>query len=161
MRWPGWLLLACLCVSPALGAEEALLALDREQARQLAEPASHEVPTIVALWSLDCPHCKRNLRLFAALAGQIPDLRVVTVATEPAAVDMKAVLDALGVPGARYAYGAEMPEALAYALDPRWRGELPRTLFFDGRGGRTAVSGVQDEAFVRQALGLAPGGSTE
>lgn len=160
MRWPGLLLLACLVAAPALGSDGSLLALDREQARQLADPASHEVPTIVALWSLDCSYCKGNLRLFSALAGQIPGLRLVTVATEPAAADMTAVLDALGVTGTRYAYGAEMPEALAYALDPRWRGELPRTLFFDGRGGRTAESGVRDEAFVRRALGLAPGGET-
>ena len=152
---PGvWLVLAWLCVAQGGYAGETILSLDRTQARQLADPASHVVPTIVALWSLDCPHCKHNLRLFSELASTVSGLRLVTVATEPVAEDMGGILDGLAVSGTRYAYGAEMPEALAHALDPRWRGELPRTLFFDGRGGRVAVSGVRDEAFVRQALGI-------
>lgn len=153
------LLLLFLCLLwPAVQAGEALQTLDREQARRLVDPDVHSVPTIVALWSMDCPHCKHTLRLYAELAGRHPDLRLVTVAAEPLAEDMRVVLDGLGVPGPRYAYGSDMPEALAFALDPRWRGELPRTLFFDGRGGRAAVSGVRDEEFVRRALGLAPGG---
>ena len=150
-------LLLCLLL-PMAQAGETLQTLDREQARGLVDPDRHGAPTIVALWSLECPHCKHNLRLFAELARRHPELRLVTVAAEPLAADMQAVLDGLGVPGPRYAYGDDMPEALAFALDPRWRGELPRTLFFDGRGGRTAVSGVRDEDFVRRALGLAPGG---
>ena len=39
----------------------------------------------------------------------------------------------------RYAYGDESPEALAHALDPRWRGELPRTYLFDGQGGHAPL----------------------
>jgi len=58
------------------------------------------------------------------------------------------------VPGKRYVYGADSPEAIAFALDPKWRGELPRTLFFDGRGNRMAVSGVVGIASARQSLGL-------
>ena len=88
----------------------------------------------------------------AALETKHP--RLLTVAAEPAWAGIAEHLDRLGVPGERYAYGDEAPEALAHAIDPAWRGELPRTLVFDGRGGRRAVSGAIDEATLRQWLAL-------
>ncbi len=130
--------------------------LDRAAARELTDPGRHRQPTVVALWSSDCVHCKKNLGLFATLAKADRRLRVVTVATEPESPALTPLLERTGVPGERFAYGGDNPEALAYALDPAWAGELPRTLLFDGKGGRTAASGVLDEARVRAALGLAP-----
>ncbi len=146
------LLLACSALAVA---GEGFTDLDRATARRLADPASHGAPTVVALWSLECVHCKKNLKAFAELAQTDPRVKLVTVAVEPAQPALAELLDRLRVPGARYAYGSDAPEALAYALDPKWRGELPRTFFFDGRGGRVAVSGVVDPAAVREALGLA------
>lgn len=128
--------------------------LDKPGARHLVQIAGHGRPTIVALWSSDCGHCKRNLGMLAALAKKEKGLRLVSVATEPESPQHQPLLDRIGLPGERYAYGSDAPEALAYALDPAWRGELPRTLLFDGKGGRQAISGVLDEARVRKALGL-------
>ncbi|QDF97017.1 hypothetical protein CJ010_11005 [Azoarcus sp. DD4] len=147
-------LLFVFCLAGAAVAGEPFHALDRGQAAVLADPAAHAVPTVVALWSADCAYCKKNLAVFAALARAHPGLRLVTVATEPVAEAEAEPLDRLAVPGPRYAYGMEAPEALAHALDGRWRGELPRTLLFDGRGGCVAVSGVIGEAEARQALGF-------
>lgn len=130
--------------------------LDRAGARTLVDPAAHARPTIVALWSSDCGHCKKNLALFARLVRSAPRWRLVTVATETESEGLAAPLDRLEVPGRRYVYGGEAPEAIAHALDPAWRGELPRTLFFDGRGGRVALSGVVDAATIRRALGGRP-----
>lgn len=129
-------------------------ALDKAGARTLVDPAAHDKPTVIALWSSDCVHCKKNLRLLASLARTDRQVQVVTVATEPESPEVARLLDASGVKGARYAYGSDSPEALAYALDPAWRGELPRTLLLDGKGGRVAVSGVLDEAALRGSLGL-------
>lgn len=148
-------LFAALLLGGATGALAGPVApLDRGQARALADAAGHGRPTVVALWSSECTHCKGNLALFAALVRREPRLRLVTVAAEPADAALAEPLDRLEVPGERYAWGADAPEALAYALDPKWRGELPRTLFFDGRGGRQAVSGRVDEATARRLLGL-------
>ena len=130
------------------------MALDRARAEALSNPDTHTAPTIVALWSSECTHCKKNLLLFGRMARDLPGLRLVTVATEPLSNAQAGPLDQFGVTGPRYAYGPEMPEALAHALDPQWYGELPRTLFFDGRSGRIAVSGVVDEAYTLQALGI-------
>ena len=71
------------------------------------------------------------------------------------AAEVATSLDRIKTPGKRYVYGADSPEAIAFALDPKWRGELPRTLFFDGRGNRIAVSGAVDRASMRKSLGLA------
>lgn len=117
-------------------------ALDRQGARALTDPGQHRQPTIVALWSSDCVHCKKNLALFAAMAKADRRLRVITVATEPDSPALGPLLDKNGIDGTRYAYGSDNPEAIAYALDPNWAGELPRTLFYDGRGRQTKVSGV-------------------
>lgn len=142
-------MLACLLTSAWAS---PFAPLDRQAAKALTDPARHSAPTIVALWSSDCGHCKKNLELFARMARAEPRLRLITVATEADFDGLAAPLDRLQVPGQRYAYGTDAPEALAYALDPRWRGELPRTLFFDGQGGKTAVSGVVDEAAVKGLL---------
>lgn len=147
-------LVAVLIAWGAALAGEPFRAVDRESARALTDAKSHSAPTIVALWSSDCVHCKTNLGVFARMAKTDGRLRLITVAIEPLSPDLAAPLDRLAVPGSRFAYGSDSPEALAFALDPKWHGELPRTLFFDGRGNRTAVSGVVDEAKARQALGL-------
>lgn len=148
------LLLLLVLAGMKAAAAEPFLVLDRQGARSLVEVKSHSAPTIISLWSSDCSHCKSNLKLFARMATDYPRLRLITVAVEPFSEELAAPLDHLGVPGARYAYGAESPDALAHALDPKWRGELPRTLLFDGNGGKEAVSGVMDEHAVRRHLGL-------
>lgn len=146
---------------PALGSEEAgaatnwgFVTLDRAAARALVNPAAYGRPAILALWSLECVHCKKNLALFAQMAKAHGELDLLTLAVEPPAAALAEALERFGVSGARYAYGSDVPEALAYAIDPNWRGELPRTLFFDGRGGVVAVSGVVGEADVLARLGL-------
>jgi hypothetical protein len=60
------------------------------------------------------------------------------------------------MPAERYTYGADNPEALAYALDPNWAGELPRTYLFNGAGGKQAVSGVLTSQAVEKALKIQP-----
>lgn len=156
MRRAGVLcLLGCLlALSHAAVAGEPFIAMDRATARMLADANSHAAPTIVALWSNDCVYCKSNLKLFAEMVAKTPGLRLITVAVEPISDDLGPPLDRLAVPGARYAYGPDAPEALAFSLDPKWRGELPRTLFFDGRGGKSVQSGTVPESQARRALGL-------
>ena len=80
-------------------------------------------------------------------------LRGVSGVALPTA-DTRPAIDKTGVKGERLAYGDDVPEALAYAIDPNWRGELPRTYLFDARGGVKAVSGTIDAAGFRTALKL-------
>jgi len=128
--------------------------LDRLAAKLLLDPASHQQPTIVALWSSDCNYCKKNLGLLSRLAKSNKKLRVITVAAEPESAQLWPMLNRYALSGPRYAYGTDNPEAIAYAIDPNWRGELPRTFLFDGRGGKETLAGVISTGTVEKATGL-------
>lgn len=145
------LLLAALSLA-AHGADFTLL--DRHSARALVAPPSDGRPTVIALWASDCPYCKQNLRALASLEKRHPRLRIITVAAEIPTELTKPELDKTGLQSERYAYGNDTPEAIAYALDPTWQRELPRTLLFTAQGQREARSGALNAAAFRQALGL-------
>jgi len=130
--------------------------LNREQAKQLLEPAHYKQPTVVVLWSSDCVHCKKNLAMLQGLIKRNKAVRVLTVAVEPETTALAPILDRHNMPAERYTYGADNPEALAYALDPNWAGELPRTYLFNGAGGKLAVSGVLTSQGVEKALKIQP-----
>ena len=128
--------------------------LDRLAAKQLLSPESHKQATIVALWSSDCNYCKKNLKLLSSLAKSNKKLRVITVAAEPESAQLWPMLKPYALSGPRYAYGTDNPEAIAYAIDSKWGGELPRTFLFDGRGGKETVAGVISAGTVEKATGL-------
>lgn len=128
--------------------------LDRSAARQLLDPASHRQPTVVALWSADCSHCKKNLQLLSSLTKSNRRLKVITVAAEPAGAEHGPLIARYALAGPRYAYGSDSPEAIAYAIDPSWAGELPRTFLFDGNGGKAKLSGVLAVDHIEKATGL-------
>lgn len=140
----------------AVQAGEPITEINRADARRLGDPASYKLPTVVALWSLTCTHCKKHMQQVAELVRADDRLRLLTIAVEPLEPQHAQTLDRLGIPGERLAYGDEVAEALAHGLDPQWRGELPRTLYFDGRGGKQARSGVANAATVLELVGLAP-----
>lgn len=98
---------------------------------------------ILAFWSLDCPHCHEELALFGQLRERDPALPVVLVAT-----DSPEQGEAIATVLARYGladveswvFADAFSERLRFEVDPRWRGELPRTYLFGPHGVR-AVSG--------------------
>lgn len=127
--------------------------LDKASAKQLLDVANYKKPTVVVLWSSDCGHCKRNLAMLQDLIKRDKTLHVVTVAVEPETAALAPILDRNNMPATqRYAYGHDNPDALAYALDPNWAGELPRTYLFNGVGGKQALSGVLSPKMVETAL---------
>jgi len=144
----------CLCLFATLANASGFQALDRATARTLTALQTHRQPTAVLLWSYDCPHCKKNMQHFAQLARQYPQLTIISIAAEASSPELLRRLEATGLPGRRYAYGNESPDALAYAIDPDWHGELPRTIVFDGKGGKTAFSGIETPGKILQMLGL-------
>lgn len=129
-----------------------LLPLDKAHASQLLNAAQYKRPTLVVLWSSDCGHCKRNLQWLHQRwqQGVQPDL--ITVAVEPEQSGLAGMLGRYALPGRHYVYGPALPEALSYALDPNWAGELPRSYVFNGQGKRTAVSGVLNDKVLKAAL---------
>lgn len=141
------LIFACLALSGALAQTVDFRLLGIQEARRLLDPAGGA--RIVTLWSEECGYCKINLDRLARLG---PDgVRVVTVLSErrDAAALLWPELARRGLTAEAWAFGDEAPERLRHALDPAWRGELPRSYLIDAEGHREAVSGVLSEATLQ------------
>lgn len=148
--WVALLLCGIAPLANAGGVEK----LDRATASLLVDEDRYSQPTVVALWSLDCSHCKRYLKELGELSRGNDQVQIITVAVEPWHEEHGAVLDELNTGAQRYAYGDEVPAVLGYALDPAWHGELPRALFFDGQGNKEARSGRLSMDAVKQLLAV-------
>lgn len=136
------------------------------QAQQLSsfEPDSVEQivsrhqgkPFVLMLWSLDCVYCKESLKILAE-EGKRRKLEVITIATDAAADPQAAAqirkrLREAGLRENAWAFGEAPPEQLRYAVDPAWFGEIPRSYWYDGRGGRKAHSGAIGRETVAKML---------
>jgi len=114
---------------------ETLAAIEQQHARS---------PFWLVLWDLECPYCMKSLSNLAAAQRSDPQLKVVTVATDPieSADEIAARLAQLGVSSDAYAFAAAPREALQYAIDATWLGEKPRAYHYGADGKREAMSGV-------------------
>jgi hypothetical protein len=86
----------------------------------------------------------KSLSTIANVQREHPDLKVVTITTDPVeqASAIKQRLAQIGVRSDAYAFASGSSEALRYAIDPTWMGEKPRAYRYDGTGKRTARTGV-------------------
>lgn len=105
-------------------------------------------PFVLSFWSVTCEPCRAEMAVWRAMKKQYPQLRIVLVSTDGAGE--RALADkflARYDPGAVELWGFddEFVERVRYAVDPKWRGELPRTYFYDAAHAREAHSGVVDE----------------
>jgi thiol-disulfide isomerase/thioredoxin len=106
-------------------------------------------PYILAFWSLECVHCQGELRLLARYLKTRPDLPLVLVAADtPELAPAIAVrLVEVGLdPAVHWAFADPMPERVRFAVDRKWRGELPRTYFFDAAHRIKSITGELREA---------------
>ena len=114
---------------------DSLAAIERQYAR---------TPFWLVLWDLECPYCMKSLASLAAAQRTDPQLKIVTISTDPlqSADEIAARLAQLGVQSDAYAFGDAPREALQYAIDATWLGEKPRAYRYDADGKRAAISGV-------------------
>lgn len=109
--------------------------------------SGRDAPLVVEVWSLDCGYCRENVAHLVEWRRAHPHVRIALVALDPleeAASQLERALAQMQLPADVLQYGnAEpMPERLRAALDPEWRGELPRTLWIDANGTRRGKSGL-------------------
>ena len=116
---------------------------DRDTLAVIERQYAH-TPFWLVLWDLECPYCMKSLDHLAAAQRTDPQLKVVTISTDPmqSANEIAARLAQLGVRSDAYAFGDAPREALQYAIDPTWLGEKPRAYRYGGDGKREALSGV-------------------
>lgn len=113
-------------------------------------------PTIVHFWGLTCGPCLVELPEWGKLMAARPDMRLVLVAADPLPQDperLDATLANAGLAKAEsWSFTDRFYERLRYEIDPRWAGELPRTVLIDRAGHQTVLPGVADLAQVKAWL---------
>lgn len=124
------LLALVLLLSAAAHADErALRPFQRGSAKAIVDARAGR-PFILTFWSVDCVHCRAELEQLATLSQAHPELDVVLVSTDSpsAAADVRGVLAQYTLSRAeRWLFADDFTERLRFEVDPRWRGELPRT----------------------------------
>jgi thiol-disulfide isomerase/thioredoxin len=139
-----WIAALLLCLSAA-GASAGQEVRSFVRGSQQAIVAAHQgKPFVLALWSLDCTHCRDDLALLGKLLAKHRTLDVVLVATDMPAQrpEIQTVLNRYALQRAEsWVFADSYVERLRFEIDAQWYGELPRTYFFDAAGGSTAVSG--------------------
>jgi hypothetical protein len=114
---------------------DTLAAIERQHARS---------EFWLVLWDLECSYCMQSLKHMAAAQRNDPQLKIVTISTDPiqSAAEIESRLAQLGVKSEAYAFGDAPREALQYAIDATWLGEKPRAYRYGVDGKREAFSGV-------------------
>jgi thiol-disulfide isomerase/thioredoxin len=111
------------------------------------------VPTVVHFWGLTCAPCLAELPHWARLRQERPAMNIIMIAADPAPADtedLTATLQQAGLGDLEsWAFADSFSERLRFEIDPKWRGEMPRTLLLDRDGKITAMSGVADLDFIR------------
>ena len=105
-------------------------------------------PTIYHFWGLTCAPCLVELPQWGDLLARRRDLRLVLVAADPAPQPPErvgAMLDQAGLARAEsWSFADRFYEKLHFEIDPRWAGELPRTVMVAADGTATVLPGVAD-----------------
>lgn len=104
-------------------------------------------PFLLLVWSMDCEFCQASLDNLARARAAHPGLEIVTVSTDPVSdklldAQIEQRLSSLSLSAEAWGFGGDSAERLRYAIDPRWRGEKPRSYWYDANGNRTAYSGL-------------------
>lgn len=109
---------------------------------------------IINFWSIDCPPCYKEMKLWRELKEQYPSMKVVLVSTDAAEFQTEVIqaMSELGVSHFESWQFADNAEQLRFEIDRHWFGELPRTYFRDRNGNTEAISGVVKREFVEQWL---------
>lgn len=132
--------------SCAANAQTMLHAFEPDSLAQIIDKQKGK-PFVLVVWSLDCEFCLTSMKMLSQEKHKRKDLRVVTLSTDAvsdpqAATLMQKRLASLGLTDDGWAFGDAPAEHLRYAIDPKWRGEKPRSYWFNARGDKVAYSGL-------------------
>ena len=108
-------------------------------------------PFVLAFWSVYCEPCRDEMPEWNAVKHAHAALPIVLVSTDTPAD--RVLIDAFLLkyppgPVQRHVFSDAMSERVRYAVDKSWRGELPKTYFFDAMHRVEIKSGRVDRAWI-------------
>jgi thiol-disulfide isomerase/thioredoxin len=142
MRWINRRsLFALLCVLPLIATAD--IRTFNQGSINAIENSKQNRAFVLMLWSLDCPPCFKELAMLQKLPPKWQN-RVVLINTDGAeqttAVDK--IVEEFQLHNIQHwIFSQTMSPALRHSIDPNWRGELPRSYFYNGRE-RISYSGL-------------------
>ncbi|HTN48024.1 MAG TPA: hypothetical protein VMK32_01185 [Burkholderiaceae bacterium] len=108
-------------------------------------------PFVVVFWSIYCAPCIEDMADWRELRARHPTIPVILVLADAPADRARAsrLLEEYP-PGdvELWAFADDFGERTRYAVDRTWRGELPRTYFFDPSGRIDVVTGRLDRRWA-------------
>jgi len=102
-------------------------------------------PTLVHFWGVTCGPCKVELPELGRFAKAHPDVDVVMIDADlvpntPVAV--RTMVSQAGLASAEnWAFGDTFTERLRYEIDPKWQGDIPRTVLIGRDGAIRTIEG--------------------
>jgi len=113
-------------------------------------------PTVVHFWGLTCGPCRVEMPKWGKLLWERSDLNLVAIDADLIPNQMEDASEMLvrtGLAGAEnWIFDDPFTERLRFEIDPRWQGEIPRTMLIARDGKTTVIEGVADPAQVRAWL---------
>ena len=156
-KW-SWLLLSLILLAPTTVGSATVDDLREFKRGSWTEilKAHAGKPTIVHFWGVTCGPCKTEMAAWGTFLRERPNLDLVLIDADLVPNESRAVatmLDDAGLGGVEnWTFGDSFVERLRYEVDPRWRGEIPRTILIGRDGATSVIEGVADLADIRHWL---------
>lgn len=147
-----WFLLAGFSVSA--NSESALKPFVSGSYQQILTNNAKQ-PFMLAVWSVDCSSCIKDMTLLNEIHKKNPKLKVILLAADElsASDQVKQILAKYQLEEVEnWIFADENSQKLRFEIDPKWYGELPRTYFFDVAHQRNAKSGVMTKKDYQEIL---------
>jgi thiol-disulfide isomerase/thioredoxin len=102
-------------------------------------------PTLVHFWGVTCGPCKVELPLLGGFVKDHPEVDMVTISADlapdiPGAA--QSMLKKSGLSSAEnWIFSNGFVERLRFEIDPKWQGDIPRTLLISRDGKITTIEG--------------------
>ncbi|HTD90627.1 MAG TPA: TlpA disulfide reductase family protein [Burkholderiales bacterium] len=112
-------------------------------------------PFVLAFWSVYCEPCRDEMAEWDAVKRKHPSLAIELVSTDAPAD--RAQIDAFFAkyppgPVQKWIFSDAFAERVRYSVDKSWRGELPKSYFFDAAHRVEVKSGRIDRAWIESWL---------
>ena len=111
-------------------------------------------PLVVHIWGMSCGPCMGELPKWGQLQRAHPGMNLVLIQADfsPPKAAEQTLKDAGLAKAESWAAAQELDEYLRASIDPKWIGDMPRTLLVSSAGKIETLRGVADLAAVRRWL---------
>ena len=142
--------LSALQAMAAATRTDALLPFDANSLATLRKTHAGK-PFVLAFWSVYCEPCRDEMAEWNAVKQKHPALPIVLVSTDAPAD--RALIDTFLAkyppgPVQKWLFADTFTERVRYSVDKSWRGELPKSYFFDAAHRAEVKSGKVDRVWI-------------